>query len=97
MSAFVYILKDENNKFYIGSTDNLRRRMRQHYSGHTQTSNRMNNPVLVLSQEYENLKIAREIERRIKKLKRKDYIEKMVADGYIKIRPHSSMDRTGTF
>ena len=94
MSAFVYILKDENNKFYIGSTDNLKRRIRQHYSGHTQTTDRMKNFVLVLSQKYKNLKMAREIEKRIKKLKRKDYIEKMVEDGHIKIRPRSSTDRT---
>lgn len=57
----------------------------------------MINPVLVLSQEYKSLKMAREIEKRIKKLKRKDYIEKMIADGFIKIGPRSSMDRTGDF
>jgi putative endonuclease len=97
MNAFVYILKDDNNKFYIGSTNDLGRRMRQHRLGHTQTTNRMRNPVLVLSQKYKNLKTAREIEQRIKGLKRKDYIEKMILDGCIKIRPHSSMDRAPAF
>ena len=84
--GFVYILKDASNRFYIGSTDDLKRRMRQHELGHTQTTRNMGNPVLVLTQEYESLKIARKIELKIKKLKRKNYIEKMVADGYIKIK-----------
>jgi len=42
-------------------------------------------PKLVFSQEYPSIEIARKVERKIKKLKRKDYIEKMVAEGYIKI------------
>ena len=86
MKGFVYILKDDNNKFYIGSTPDLERRMRQHKSKHTQTTNRMKNPVLVLVQEYSSLKEAREIEMRIKRLKRKDYVEKMVKDGFIKLK-----------
>ena len=85
MKYCVYILKDETGKFYIGSTDNLERRMKQHISGHTQTIKTMNNPKLVLAQEYQSLNIARKIERKIKKLKRRDYIEKMIQDGYIKV------------
>ncbi len=38
---------------------------------------------LVLKQNYSSLETARKIERKIKKLKRKDYIEKMVKEGYI--------------
>lgn len=45
----------------------------------------MSNPKLMLAQEYETLKIACEVERKIKKLKRKDYVEKMVKDGYIRL------------
>ena len=47
----------------------------------------MENPKIVLSQEYATLEEAWKVERRIKKLKRKDYIDKMVADGYVKIMP----------
>lgn len=56
-------------------------------SGHTQTTRNMVDPILVLVQEYHNLDVARKIERKIKKLKRKDYIEKMIHDGKIKIKP----------
>ncbi|HCM67785.1 MAG: hypothetical protein A2898_03925 [Candidatus Kerfeldbacteria bacterium RIFCSPLOWO2_01_FULL_48_11] len=83
MAAFVYILRDLRGKFYTGSTANLERRLRQHQSGSTQTTRNMKSPVLVLSQEYPTLVEARRIERRIKKFKRKDYIEKIVKDGFI--------------
>lgn len=85
MSGYVYILRDKNNRFYIGSTDNLARRLKVHNYGHSKTTRRMNSPALVLSQKYSTLLEARNVERYLKKLKRKDYIEKIVADGYIKI------------
>lgn len=86
MKGFVYILKDDKGKFYIGSTIDIKRRMRQHKYRHTHTTVRMQKPKLVLLQEYNSLDIARKVERRIKNLKRKDYIEKMIADNYIKIK-----------
>jgi hypothetical protein len=46
----------------------------------------MDNPELVLIQPYESLEMARRIEKKIKYLKRKDYIEKMVSSGYIKLK-----------
>ena len=85
MNGWVYILKDANSRLYIGSTDNLERRMRQHAQGHTQTTRNMENPVLVFNQKFVSLDEARKIERRLKKLKRRDYIEKIVHDGYIKM------------
>ena len=85
MKGYVYILKDENQKLYVGSTDNISRRLKQHNAKHTATTARMQLPRLVLAQEYPSLEIARKVERKIKKLKRKDYIEKMIKDGYIKV------------
>ena len=83
--GYVYILKDKNGKVYVGSTDNLERRLKQHQNGHTQTTRNMDNFEIALKQEYESLDLARKIELKIKKLKRKDYIEKMIKDGYIRI------------
>lgn len=85
MDAYVYILKGQNNKFYIGSTINLQRRLRQHELGHTQTTKNMKVITLVFNQKYTSLKQARIIERRIKNLKRRDYVEKIISDGYIKM------------
>ena len=86
MNPCVYILKDSNGAFYIGSTDNLERRIKQHSAGHTQTTKRMSNPTLVLKQDYSTLLEARRIENKLKKLKRKDYIENIIRDGYIKMK-----------
>jgi len=83
--AFVYILKDHKGKYYVGSSTDLERRIIQHKNGHTHSTHRMDKPILVFKQEYPTLAKAREIERRIKKLKRKDYIEKIIKDGSIKM------------
>lgn len=82
--AHVYILKSENGTFYIGSTDNLERRLKQHASGQTQTTRQKKIYKLVFEQKFSTLANARKIEKRIKKWKRKDYIEKIIQDGYIK-------------
>ena len=84
MKGFVYILKDRSNKFYIGSTPDFERRFKQHTKGYTQTTRNMDAPKPVLIQEFESLEVARNIELKLKRMKRKDYIEKIVIDGYIK-------------
>lgn len=85
MKGTVYILKNSLGKFYVGSTDNLERRLKQHNSGHTQTTKNMGSVVLIFRQDFDNLIIARKIEAKLKKLKRKDYLEKIIKDGFIKI------------
>ena len=87
MKAYVYVLRDENGRFYVGSTKNVENRIRAHHSGKTLTTKRMKNPQIVLVQEYQSIVIARKVERRIKALKSKKYIAKMVSDGYIRITP----------
>lgn len=84
--AWVYILKTKNGQYYVGSTDDVVRRLKQHSQKHTATTARLKIEEIVLKQEYETLAKARTVERKIKKLKRKDYIEKMIKEGYIKIR-----------
>lgn len=86
MKGYVYILENTDRKFYIGSTDDVERRLKQHNSGHTHTTKRMGKLKLVFSQIFDTLEQARKIEFRLKALKRKDYIEKVIKDGYIKIR-----------
>lgn len=85
MKGYVYILKNSAGKLYVGSTDNLERRLHQHAIGHTQTTRNMKELTLALHQEYDSLAQARSVERKIKNMKRKDYIEKMITEGYIRI------------
>ena len=88
MKGYVYILKSKaNGKLYIGSTVEIHKRIRAHALGHTQTTRNMGEFELVLTQEYETLVLARTIERKLKDLKRRDYLEKIMRDGYIRITP----------
>lgn len=84
---FVYILENEKGGFYIGSTINLEERIKQHINGSTFTTKRMKAYKLVFSQEYKNLKDARRVEYKLKKLKRHDYLAKIIKEGFIKIKP----------
>lgn len=83
----VYILKSAAGKYYIGSTADLKDRIKHHKGGHTPSTKRLGNLDLIFSQEYHNLIDARSIERKLKKLKRKDYIDKIIKEGVIKMTP----------
>jgi len=82
--AYVYILRSDVGRNYIGSALYLGPRLRHHRGGFTPSTKRLKAFKLVFAQKYPTLKQARAIERRLKKLKRKDYIEKIVRDGVIK-------------
>jgi predicted GIY-YIG superfamily endonuclease len=60
--------------------------MDQHRNHHTPTTHRMGVLELVFKQEYLTLAEAREIERRLKNLKRKDYLQKIIDEGVIRMR-----------
>lgn len=83
----VYILESiADGRYYIGSTNDLNLRLKHRFGGHTPTTKRFGEIKLVFSQEYDSLREARIIEKKLKRLKRKDYIQKIIADGYIKMR-----------
>jgi len=84
---FVYILITDSDKYYIGSTTNLENRLKHHIGGYTPSTKRLKSPRLIFSQKYDSLEDARRVENRLKKLKRKDYLEKIIKSGVIKIKP----------
>ena len=86
MKGYVYILEDEDNRYYVGSTNNIVRREYQHIHKHTYSTSRTKEPRMVFNQEFDSLGIARKIELKLKKLKRKDYLNKVIKDGFIKIK-----------
>ncbi len=86
--SFVYILKSlKDGRYYIGSTTNLEERLKHHKSGFTPSTKRFGGVELIFQQEYKLLKQARYIEKRLKNLKRKDYLDKIIKDGHINIIP----------
>lgn len=84
MSGTVYILRNRVNKcFYIGSTADFNKRLRQHEKGKDQSSKIVKPFDLVFTQGFSSLKAAREVERKLKSYKRRDFIEKIIEDGFI--------------
>ena len=84
--AYVYILKSlKNNRYYIGSTGNINQRILTHQSGCVKATRNLLPVQIVFQQECSDITMARKIERRLKQLKRRDYIEKIIKDGRIRI------------
>jgi len=89
MAGYLYILKSlKNQRFYIGSTDNLERRMYEHNSGFEKNKFTKNNRPfeLVFSQEYKSLKIARKIEYKLKSFKSRKIIEEIIKDEFCRLK-----------
>jgi len=78
---FLYILKSQKNgKFYIGSTNDLNRRLNEHNTGKTKSLIYLRPLEIVFFKEFENGRDARQMERKLKKFKNKNIIEKIIAD-----------------
>ena len=86
MRGYVYILKSlVNERYYIGSTTNINSRFDKHQRGLVKSTKNLRPLKIELVQEYESITIAKQIEYRIKQLKRRDYLEKMIKSGHIKM------------
>jgi len=84
---WVYILfSKKSNKYYVGSTTDINNRVRHHQGGYTPSTKRLGSVSLIFRQEYPTLNEARKVEKRLKKLKRRDYLEKIIKDGCIKMK-----------
>ncbi|MBP9854207.1 MAG: GIY-YIG nuclease family protein [Candidatus Omnitrophica bacterium] len=87
MPAHVYILESERNgKYYVGSTTNINERVRKHNAGEVYSTKRLMPLKLVFKTEFLDIKIARSIEYKLKRLKRKDYLQKIVNSGVITLK-----------
>ena len=84
---FVYILQSEvNNRYYVGSTIDLERRLDEHNNGKSKYT-RFTRPFkLVFVQEFGNIIEARKLEYKLKSKKSRAIIEKIIKEGKIKIR-----------
>ena len=86
MKGYVYILKSLKNQcYYVGSTLNMINRFKKHELGYVNATKNLRPLKIELVQEYESITIAKQIVYRIKQLKRRDYLEKMIKSGHIKM------------
>ncbi|MEK7553365.1 MAG: GIY-YIG nuclease family protein [Patescibacteria group bacterium] len=76
---FVYILKSKKtSRHYIGYTDNLQRRLKEHNSGKTKSLIRHIPLEIILVEEYKILEEARKREKQIKSYKSGEAFKKLL-------------------
>ena len=76
---YMYILwNQEKDRYYIGSTRNLTRRLKQHLAGYTRTTRVLKTDKLVYYEEYKQESEAREREKQLKSYKSKKYIKWLI-------------------
>lgn len=81
----VYILQSiKSGKYYIGSTNDIERRIAEHNSGKTKSLRYLRPLKVVFNKTYPNISDARKIEWRLKQFKNKDILERIIKDGEIK-------------
>lgn len=89
----VYILKSRRNgRYYIGSTDNICRRIQEHIDGKVAATKNTRPFKLAAFIPCKTRIIAWQAEYRLKKYKRRDILEEVIKD---KLFPWEYKDRTG--
>ena len=66
MTYVLRLLTEDEKKYYIGYTNNLRRRIAEHKKNKTYTTRRMNNPELVYYEAYNIESAAKTREKKLK-------------------------------
>ncbi|OGI76152.1 hypothetical protein A3C67_01975 [Candidatus Nomurabacteria bacterium RIFCSPHIGHO2_02_FULL_42_19] len=78
----VYILESQKNgRYYVGSTDDIDRRIREHNVGKVLSTKNVRPWKVRIFINCENLTKAKQFEYKLKKYKRKDILEKVIKDG----------------
>ena len=76
---YVYVIKDEVGNTYKGYTNNLKRRLREHQSGHTITTSRMKGTLTIkYYEEVETLNEALKREKYFKSASGRKYLQKVM-------------------
>jgi len=76
----VYILKSlKNNRYYIGQTDNLEKRLKEHNSGKSRATKHGAPWTLMHKEIYDSRKEAMKRELKLKRIKKRKYIENLIA------------------
>ena len=82
--AWVYIIESEKSgRYYIGSTQDLENRLREHNDGEVAATRYLRPLALVFSQQFENTGVARKVQHKLNTLKSRPILDRSIADGEI--------------
>ena len=85
MTAFVYILESlKTGRYYIGCTFDCKKRLKRHNDGYVPATKNFRPFKLVFEQQFSDVSAARSVESKLKRLKRKDYLQDIIKEGRIK-------------
>jgi len=85
---FLYILQSQKNgRYYIGSTNNLERRISEHNSGKTRSLKYIRPLNIVFKQEFSEALDAKRMEMKLKKFKNRSIIERIILEQKIDTGP----------
>ena len=88
MNFFTYILYSElRDRYYIGSTENIERRLERHNQGATKSTKSGRPWKVVYNEEYQTKSEAIKRELYIKRMKSRSYIESLINSSKDKERP----------
>ena len=80
MKGYIYVLKNElTDRYYIGSTNNIERRLVEHKKGKTRTTRLLETYILVYKEEFKTIEEARQREANLKSYKSKKYIKWLIS------------------
>jgi putative endonuclease len=80
----LYILHCNNNRYYVGSTNNLERRLFEHQNAMVKATKYLLPVKLAFCHPCETISQARRLEKQLKNKKSKKIIEQIIRDGMIK-------------
>jgi putative endonuclease len=79
MLGHVYIIRSlKNGRYYVGSTNDLERRLVEHNAGKTKYTSKSMPWVMVFNQKFRTLSIARKAECWVKRQKDREFIERLI-------------------
>ena len=81
---FTYVLQSKkDNSYYIGSTNNIENRLKNHNSGRSRYTKNKLPYIIVYKEDFASLAEARKREYYLKSLKSRKYIEKLIKNAAI--------------
>ncbi|HBD05294.1 TPA: endonuclease [Candidatus Uhrbacteria bacterium] len=78
---YVYVIKDKDEKFYKGMTNNIDRRLKEHLHGKTKTTKNMKEIAVIYKEEFNTRAEARQREKYLKSAAGRRMLKQIINSG----------------